>query len=72
MEETNSSSSNPSTVHIQVNNASANNDENIIDIIETANTAINSRKSLGVTLKKYVKNPSFSISPTWRINKLIK
>ena len=45
---------------------------NIIDIIETANTAINSRKSLGMTLKKYVKNECFSISFTWRINKLAK
>ena len=40
MEETNSSSSNPSTVHIQVNNASANNDENIIDIIQTEDSLI--------------------------------
>ena len=37
---------------------------NIIDIIETANTAINSKKRRGRTLKKYVKNACFSISTT--------
>tara|TARA_B100000424_G_scaffold176312_1_gene136171 strand:+ start:6054 stop:7352 length:1299 start_codon:yes stop_codon:yes gene_type:complete len=41
MEEANSSSSDPSSVHIKINNISAKNDENIIDNIQTEDSLLN-------------------------------